>query len=215
MRTLTLAIVLSMACVAAADVRQTIVEAHGVDRFEQIVQIDFTFNVERDGELKASRVWSWRPHDQTVRRTVDGQTVSYSRADIAGDAVAVDRQWINDTFWLLPALHLQWASDDVIIADEGAAAMPIGEGNARRVVVTYPSDGGGYTPGDVYELFIDDAGLIRAWHFRRGGQAKPSLTNTFSDYLTAGPLKIAAEHRNADGSFRLYFTDVHVVTTSD
>ncbi len=215
MRTLPLAIVLALACTARADVRQTIVKAHGVDQFDKVVRIDFTFNVERDGELKASRAWSWQPHDQTVSRTIEGKTVTYSRADITDDVVAVDKQWINDTFWLLPALHLHWAGDDVTIVDEGVAAMPIGEGEARHVVVTYPPNGGGYTPGDVYELFLDDDGLIRAWHFRRGGQVEPNLTNTFGDYITAGPLKIATEHRNGDGSFRLYFTDIHVVTTSD
>ncbi len=200
----------SAAFAQATDPRQRMIEAAGVHAFDRVEQVTFTFNVERDGELGASRQWRWWPRTNVVSRQVDGETYTYDRDEMSDADREVDRQFINDSFWLSPPLHVSWAGPDVRVADEGEASMPIGDGEARKLVVAYPADGGGYTPGDVYELFLDDEGLIRAWVFRRGGAEEPTLVTTFSDYVLVSPLRIATEHRNADGSFRLYFTDVQV-----
>lgn len=182
--------------------------AHGVTDFARVEHLHFTFHVERDGKLATQRGWVWNPQTGVVTRVMNGNRVSYDRDEMSATDAEIDKQFINDSFWLLPPLHLSWAGDDVTLSETGKASLPIGEGEATKIIAAYAPGGGGYTPGDVYELYVDAEGLIRAWHFRRGGAEKPTLTTTFSDYESAGPLKIATEHRNADGSFRLHFTGV-------
>ncbi len=48
------------------------------------------------------------------------------------------------------------------MVDEAPTSLPIGAGQAKRMVVKYPANEG-YTPGDVYELFIDGSGRIVQW----------------------------------------------------
>ena len=66
--------------------------------------------------------------------------------------------------------------------------LPIGTGKARRIVVSYPTNEG-YTPGDVYELFVDDSDRIVQWVYRKGGDPKPTRITTWEDYRKVGPLK--------------------------
>jgi hypothetical protein len=89
---------------------------------------------------------------------------------------------------------------------------PMGKGKARKVTVTYPKTGGGYTPGDSYDLFIGADHRVVAWNFHRGGDPKPTLTVTWADYKMAGPILIACDHRGTlqDKPFRLFFTGVAV-----
>lgn len=193
----------------ASTVAQRISHAAGVDRMDKIERINFTFNVARNGNTSVSRAWTWWPAQSRVMRVVDGQSVTYWRNKMSEEDRAVDAQFINDTFWLSPALHLRWAGPEVSISDEGESDIPIIGETGRRILLAYPKQGG-YTPGDAYDLFIDKGHIIRAWHFRRGGAAAPSLTTTFENYVDFGGLQVALEHRNADGSFRLWFTDVKV-----
>lgn len=196
----------------AADAK-ALVAPLGVDALDQVGTLHFTFNVARGGVTKASRAWTWRPADNavTLRDPPSAPPVAFTfgapKTDAERDA---DSAFVNDSFWLAPQLHLRWAGSDVTVADHGAVALPIGEGTARQVTVTYPKQGGGYTPGDAYDLFLDDSGRIVAWNYREGNAPTPSMTTTFAGYVTAGPLTVATEHTTADGGFRLFFTDVAV-----
>ena len=181
------------------------------DRLDQVAEIRFTFRVERSGAEQVVRHWTWQPTENLVTRTTAGDDggvsiVSYARnvppQDWSPDAREADRQFINDTFWLLPALHLVWAGPDITVEDRGSAIFPIGEKTARLVFVTYPDSGGGYTPGDAYALFLDDRDRIIGWHFNRSGSETPTLTTTFETHRRFGPLSIALEHRNHDGTLR-------------
>jgi hypothetical protein len=202
------------------DAKARIIAAAGADRLSEVAEIRFTFRVERSGAKPVARHWTWRPAEQRVTRSTTGDddettTVSYARNaaphDWSPDAREADRQFINDTFWLLPALHLAWAGPDVTVEDCGRVVFPIGAKEARLVLVRYPASGGGYTPGDTYSLFLDDRDRIVGWHFHRGGSQKPTLTTTFENHRRFEPLLIALEHRNHDGRFNLRFTDVVVM----
>lgn len=212
-----LVMVTSLLLVSAASandaIKQRLESAHGADRLDKVEVIRFTFNVQK-GERKVTRQWVWNPRTTEVVRTVNDSSVNYLRSKLSDDSpaehIAADKQLINDSFWLLPAMHVGWSGDDVRVESHGRAELPIGEGDGEHVVVTYPKDQGGYTPGDVYELFLDDRGLITAWIFRRGGSEKPTLVTSFEDYEKHGPLMIATEHTNEAGTFRLWFSDVAV-----
>ena len=183
----------------------------GFDALDGIEEIRFTFNVERDGASKGSRSWTWRPAEGTVTRRAappDAALTFPLGAPRTDEERKADAQFINDSFWLAPQLHLRWGGDDLQLVDGGERPLPIGEGRARMITMRYAPEGGGYTPGDAYDLFVDATGRIVAWHYRAKNADAPSLTTTFEDYVAVGPLQIASEHYDADRAFRLFFTDL-------
>jgi hypothetical protein len=75
--------------------------------------------------------------------------------------------------------------------------------------------GGGYTPGDTWDLYIKDNRVVY-FDYHRGGDRPPSrVFATWAGYKKAGPLTISTEHRGtADGKpFHLAITDVAVKLT--
>src|SRR5690606_8804752 len=101
-----------------------LVKAHGVDRFDDVEAIRFTFRVDR-GESVTERHWTWHPQsgDVVVRFTdASGseKEVAYNRYEMSEDSpeevITADKRWINDTFWLIWPLHLSW-SDDVTLSE--------------------------------------------------------------------------------------------------
>ncbi|HHO49622.1 MAG TPA: hypothetical protein ENK18_01840 [Deltaproteobacteria bacterium] len=179
----------------------------GCESLEQLGELRFTFNVESSGALKVSRAWIYRPKTREVVRTIEDDSISFTFGAPEGDEqTQADAQFINDSFWLMPQCHLSWASD-ATVTDRGTAPLPIGEGEAHKVTVRYAADGGGYTPGDAYDLFVQDDRIV-AWIYRRRAEDKPTMITTFTDYVPAGPLSVATEHVSEDGEFRLFFTDV-------
>lgn len=198
------------------DIRHQIADAYGLGSWSQVEEIHYTFNVEA-GPQKVARTWTWSPKTDSV--TYEGQDsagkpvkTSYTRGSMSPDVVKdVDPHFINDQYWLLFPFHLVW-DKDVTVEDKGMTTAPMGKGKARKVVVTYPKTGGGYTPGDSYDLFVGADNRIVAWNFHRGGVPEPTLTVTWADYKMAGPILIAHEHRGtlSGKPFHLFFTDVSV-----
>ncbi|MDH3198879.1 MAG: hypothetical protein OEO21_11640 [Candidatus Krumholzibacteria bacterium] len=188
--------------------------AHGIGAWGSVVEISYTFNVEA-GTRKSFRKWTWRPREGRV--TYHGGSridtaLTYTTADLHPDSPQIlrdlDHAFINDQYWLVFPFHLVWDSD-VTVTDEGTAPLPIGEGSARKIVARYGPTGG-YTPGDVYEVFVDEHERIVQWRFLEGGDETEAHPMTFEDHRTFGGLRIPMEHRSSDGSFRLFFTDVRV-----
>jgi hypothetical protein len=77
--------------------------------------------------------------------------------------------------------------------------------------VSYPPEGG-YTPGDVYELFLDDSFRITQWIYRKGGSTVPTNVATWDDYRQVGPLLLALNHQWANKNVRIWFSKVAVKT---
>ena len=199
-------------------VADQIAKTYGFDSFGQIEAIRYTFNVDA-GPRKLSRSWVWEPKKDQV--SYDGKDkagnpvkVTYSRSQLASQGAVVkdevDPAFLNDQYWLLFPFHLVW---DVAakVEDKGKQKLPLSKGSARHVVVTYPAQGG-YTPGDVWELFVGADNRVREFMYRRGGDAKPAVTATWQDYKKAGPLLVALDHRgNLRGQQgRIFFSDVAV-----
>jgi len=205
----------------SAEVVERLQKAAGLDRWERIEAIRFTFSV-RKGDIHVSRSWRWEPKTHRVwfeGKGPDGKPlkISYNRtrlAEASPAARAVDPNFINDTFWLLAPLHLGWAKD-VTIEDFGSHSLPIGDGAERRIIVTYASHAGGYTPGDVYELYVDDRWRIVQWVYRHGGRTKPSLVCKWDAYRPVGPLRLSLARTGVDKSFHLIFSDVAVRLAGD
>jgi len=191
--------------VKEAGIAYSIYEAYGGPQFEQVDWIRFTFNVEVRGR-KVSRGWLWNPSDKWVRSYMNGDTLTYLREYIDEVAKEVDAKFINDSHWLVFPMHLVW--DEVTLTDDGRQTLPIAGGEASRLTVRYP-DEGGYTPGDMYRLYYDENFNLIEWTYHRGGDEAIGRAATWELTEKVGPIRMSLYHAGAEGTnFRLWFTDV-------
>ncbi|HZQ70917.1 MAG TPA: hypothetical protein VFA68_20490 [Terriglobales bacterium] len=200
-----------------------IAKAYGIDSWDQVQAIRYTWNGEVPGLFKVAHAWEWEPKSNKVSyegKDKDGKPVkvSYMRSELSSqpDAVKneVDPAFINDNYWLLFPFHANWDTS-AAITDQGMKKLPVGSGSAELVVVKYPSDGG-YTPGDTWDLYVGKDKRVQHLVYHRGGPRKPSLVSaTWAGYKKAGPLLFSTEHRGtADGKpLRIFLTDVAVKLT--
>jgi hypothetical protein len=203
-------------------IAEQIAKTYGLDSFGQIEGIRYTFNAEFPG-VKLSHKWGWEP--KTGQVSFEGKDkagkpvkLTYLRSQLSSQAANVkdeiDPAFINDQYWLLFPLHVSWDSS-ADVEDTGKHKLPLGKGSAERVLVKYPS-GGGYTPGDTWELYVGSDNRVQEFIYHRGGSAKPSVVvATWAGYKKAGPLLISTDHRGtADGKpLRVFFSDVSVKLT--
>jgi hypothetical protein len=199
---------------------EKIAKAYGLDSYGQIEAIRYTWNAQFPG-VNLSRSWVWEPKTGKVSyegKDKDGKPVkvSYMRSELGSQSDAVkdevDPGFINDNYWLVFPFHAYWDTS-ATVTDQGMQKLPIGKGSANRVVVKYPTEVGGYTPGDTWELYVGNDNRVQEFIYHRGGPKKPSLvTATWAGYKKAGPLLISTEHRGtADGKpFHLFFSNVAV-----
>jgi hypothetical protein len=202
---------------------EQIAKVYGLDSFGQIDAIRYTFNAQFPG-VNLSRSWVWEPKTNKVSyegKDKDGKPVkvTYMRSELSSQSDAVknevDPGFINDNYWLLFAFHAYWDTS-ATVTDQGMHKLPLGNGSAELVAVKYPAEGGGYTPGDTWELYVGKDNRVEQFAYHRGGPKKPSLViATWAGYKKAGPLMISTEHRGtADGKpLHLFFSDVAVKLT--
>ena len=195
-----------------ADIRQKVAQAYGIQNFGQIEQIRYTFNVQL-GDKNVSRSWIWQPKidEVTFKAGGNAQPITYSRKKISANLKKIDGWFINDNYWFLFPIHMAWDTQ-AKVEDVGRKDLPMGGGKARCLVVSYPPEVG-YTPGDIYELFLNDRFQITQWIYRKGGSTVPTRVATWEDYHRVGPLMLALNHQGADKNFRVWFSEVAVKTT--
>jgi hypothetical protein len=205
-----------------SSVAEEIAKSYGLDGYEQIEGIRYTFNL--DFPLgKVTRVWEWNPKTNTVSyqgKDKEGKTikVTYQRSQVGSQSDVVknevDPGFVNDNYWLLFPLHAYWDTS-ANVENKGTQELPLGNGSAELVSVKYSSDVG-YTPGDTWNLYLGKDHRIEQLLFQHGGTKKPSeVKATWEGYKKAGPLLISTEHRGtADGgALHLFFSDVAVKLT--
>jgi len=210
-----LGFVLVLAATSWAQNRPPIVEklakTYGLDSWNQVEGIRYTFDLDLPAlKLKLHHKWEWEPKTGKVSFETtdkDGKpvNVTYNRNELssAPDQVKneVEPAFVNDNYWLLLPFHIYWDTS-ATVTDEGMKKLPIGAGSAEKIVVKYPAEAGGYTPGDTWDLYIGKDDRIAAMVYHRGGPKKPSLvTASWAGYKKAGPLLFSTEHRGtADGA---------------
>jgi hypothetical protein len=199
---------------------EQVAKVYGLDSFGQIDAIRYTWHAQFPG-VNVSRTWTWEPKTNTVTfegKDKDGKPVkvTYKRSELSSqpDNVKkdVDPGFTNDNYWLLFPLHAYWDAS-ATVTDEGIQKLPQGKGSAQKVVVKYPSEVGGYTPGDTWELYVGKDNRVQEFVYRRGGAVKPGVViATWADYKKAGPLCISTDHRGtADGKpLRIFISDLAV-----
>lgn len=200
---------------------QEIASAYGLEGWDQIERIEFTFNVQA-GDRRVQRHWTWDiAAGEVTREQEDSEPVSFPVADgsimlpvgveLSGESAKAHRQFVNDSYWFLFPFQIVWS--DPQVTDHGDTPLPIGDGEARKVTVQYAGKGG-YTPGDAYDLFVDDNGRIVQWVFRRGGKAEGSAV-TWDAHHELGPIVVSLEHGHPDRDFRLWFSEVRAVVADE
>src|SRR5271155_2819137 len=221
---------LVLAATAKAQTRPPILEqvakAYGLDSWDNITAIRYTWHAQFPG-VDVSRTWTWEPKTNKVSyagKDKDGKpvTATYLRSQLSSQPENVqkdiDPAFNNDNYWLLFPLHAYWDTS-ATITDEGMKKLPAGAGSGELVAVKYPSELGGYTPGDTWELYVGKDERVEDLVFHHGGTKKPSLVKaTWAGYKKAGPLMISTEHRGtADGKpLHIFISDLAVkVTGSD
>ena len=157
---------------------EQIAKTYGIDSFGQIEGIRYTWNGEIPGVFKLAHTWEWDPKTNKISyegKDKDGKPVkvSYNASDLASQPDAVKNEvepaFVNDNYWLLFAYHAYWDTS-AAVTDEGMQKLPIGTGSAQKVVIKYPTEAGGYTPGDTWELYVGKDHRIEQMVYRRGGQ---------------------------------------------
>lgn len=187
-------------------ITEKIAYANGLKEFDKIEELRYTFNVKRNDSLVSSRSWNWKPQVDSVTSIQGKDTVSYALKD-AKDYPEIDPKFINDQYWLLFPYHLVW--DEMEFEHSTKAEAPISGKELQKMVISYPSDVG-YTPGDVYEIYFDDDFVIREWVYMSEGDTSKASPFTWEDYQDINGMRLATKHRNKDGSFELFFTDISV-----
>ena len=209
-----------------APILDQVAKTFGIDSWDQVEAVRYTWNGEITGLFKAAHKWEWEPKTNKVSfegTDKDGKLVkvSYVRTDLStqSDAVKnqIDPSFINDNYWVLFPFHAYWDKSASAI-DQGKFNLPMGPGTAELVPVKYPADGG-YTPGDTWDLYVGKDNRVVYFVYHRGGAKPPSrVLATWAGYKKAGPILFSTEHRGfADGKpLHIFISDVAVkVTGSD
>src|SRR6201984_2622487 len=204
-----------------APILEKIATTYGIDSWDQIQAIRYTWNGEIPGVFKLSHSWEWGP--KTGKISYEGTdkegtplkvTYDSSQLNTQSDTVKneVEPAFVNDNYWLLFPFHAYWDTS-ANVTDESMKKLPVGAGSAELVSVKYPAEAGGYTPGDTWDLYVGKDKRVEEMVYHRGGPRKPSLvTATWASYKKAGPLLVSTEHRGtADGKpLHIFISDVSV-----
>ncbi len=196
---------------------EKVANAYGVKNFSKVKSISFTFNVKTQ-KGTVSRSWYWEPGTNNVTYKGPGKdgkpmTYSYITGSVdKSDTIKsfVDARFINDQYWLLFPFHLIW-DKKAELTDAGMKHYPINnKKQAHCLIVKYPPSAGGYTPGDIFELYIGKDNLIHEWVYRAGGK-KNGRALTWEGYKIFKGLNISTVHNVADKKFKLWFSNIKVV----
>ncbi len=195
---------------------EKVADAYGFSNFKNVKSISYSFNV-KTKDKTFTRNWYWEPETNKViykGAGKDGKEISYTYTTGSinkNDSLKsfVDARFINDQYWLLFPFHLVW-DKKADITDEGTRPYPISKKNSRCITVKYPPSAGGYTPGDIFDLYIGKDNLIHEWVYKPGGNAKNQRAFTWEGYKKFNGLKISTQHNVADHKFRIWFSDVKV-----
>ncbi|HEU5401958.1 MAG TPA: hypothetical protein VFU86_11410 [Terriglobales bacterium] len=200
---------------------EKIVKAYGLDSWDKVEAIRYTWNGEIPGLFKVAHKWEWEP--KTGKVSFEGTDkngkpvkVTYDSSKLSSQSDQVKKEvepaFVNDNYWLLFPFHAYWDSSTTV-TEKAGQKLPIGAGSATLVSVKYSAEAGGYTPGDTWGLYVDKDCRVKGMVYHRGGPKKPSLvTASWTGYKKAGPILISTEHRgNADGKpLHIFISDVAV-----
>ncbi|MBN7813908.1 hypothetical protein [Algoriphagus pacificus] len=179
--------------------------AYGFDKMDQVNSIGFTWNVQRDSVNSVSRTYLWNLKDKTVDFTDSDTTYSYSL--MTDSLPPADKAFINDKYWAMMPFQLGWDSGYTFETEEGVST-PLKGTTSTKLTILYNSNDG-YTPGDAYDLYLDENNKILEWTFRRGN-GEQGATWTWENETQLGPLTFAQDHMGANGKRFIWISNLSV-----
>ncbi len=198
-------------------VRRNVADRYGIKTFSKVKSLKFTFNVKFKGitktrkwlwDVKNNRVTYWGPdkNGKNIEYTYNYKNVNKNNSK----EKTIDSRFVNDHYWLLFPFHLVW-DKKVEISYKKNVTAPISKKKNYRMIVTYPKQAGGYTPGDIYELYIGKDNLINEWVYRPGGSTKTKFPITWEKHKNFNGIIISTEHNDRSRDFKLWFSNISVV----
>jgi len=160
---------------------EQIAKTYGIDSWDQVQAIRYTWNVDIPGLFKASHKWEWEPKTGKITfesTDKDGKPVkvTYDSSQLSSQSDQVKNEvepaFVNDNYWLLFPFHAYWDTS-ATVTDQGMKKLPIGAGSAELVSVKYPAEAGGYTPGDTWDLYVSKEKRVQQFIYHRGGPRSP------------------------------------------
>jgi hypothetical protein len=207
-----------------APILDQVAKTYGVDSWDKVEAIRYTWNGEITGLFKIAHKWEWEP--KTGKVTFEGTdkdgkpvNVTYDSSQLGSQSDQVKNEiepsFINDNYWTLFPFHAYWDKSASAI-DQGKFNLPAGPGTAELLPIKYPSEVGGFTPGDTWDLYVGKDNRVVYFVYHRGGSKPPSrVLSTWAGYKKAGPILFSTEHLGmADGKpLHIWITDVAVKLT--
>lgn len=192
------------------EVAWKIAEASGIENWDKVEELAFTFNVDR-GQDHMARSWTWKPKTGDITMKNPEDMVEYNRTKMDSLATTTDKGFINDSFWLLAPYHLVWDKESTSLTIQDTATAPMSKELLSKITIVY-GDEGGYTPGDAYDFYYDKDYMVKEWIFRRGNADSWSMVTSCEDYKNFEGLQIAETHNTEGDMVKLYFTGIEVKT---
>ncbi len=180
-------------------------EKYGVDNFEKLDKVAFTFHVKKGGK-EIARQWDWHPNTTQITAVINQDTFSYFQNNMDSIDMQYDAKFVNDSYWLLFPFHLKW-DDDSFSFKYGEGVAPISGKKLKKLTITYKNEGG-YTPGDRYDAYLNDSLYIVEWSYFKGGKPDRSLHVTWEKNITEKNITVATFHQNKENTFNLWFDHV-------
>lgn len=188
-------------------VAEKIAQAYGIENWDNVNTITFSFNVKKDSTL-FKRSWDWSPKTNDITLRTPNDTLRYNRSQMDSTFINADKAFINDKFWLLAPFNLVW-DFGTTISEPVQEAAPISKKKLNKITLIYPNDGG-YTPGDAYDLYYNNAFLIEEWVYRKGNAKEPSMMSTWENNTNFNGVLLSLSHKKADDNWELFFDEVSI-----
>ncbi|MFK5981835.1 MAG: hypothetical protein QM499_02890 [Flavobacteriaceae bacterium] len=183
--------------------------SYGLKNFETINTIEFTFNVKKVG-IEISRHWIWKPKSNEVIFVTDGENIVFKHHNAKGDLqVSLDKKFVNDCYWLLFPYYLSWDKESYTYEVFKDKLSPINKIKSTKLVIEYISDDG-FSPNDIYELFLNENHQIIEWIYRKGGAIIPTKITTWEQTKSFNKMKFSTIHNGQDENFKVWFDDIKI-----
>lgn len=188
-------------------IAEKIAKRYGIENWETIETVKFTFNVDRDSS-HFERSWAWYPKTNDVVLKSKNDTLRYNRSKIDSTFINADKAFINDKYWLLTPFNLVWDSGTTI-SEPSKENSPLANKELNKITLTYSSEGG-YTPGDAYDFYFNDDFVIKEWIYKKANAQEPTMMTTWEDNKELNGIVIPMSYKKTSDNWELYFTDVKI-----
>ena len=78
-------------------IAKKIAQAHGIDYWDRVTQIAFTFNVDKD-TTHSDRSWVWKPKSNDIILITKKDSIHFKPSNLSTEDIKLDKKFINEQF---------------------------------------------------------------------------------------------------------------------